>query len=233
MAAVPSVTSMGGRRRGTVRTFTRCVVATAAAALLVPACTGPAPEDPEVAGLVLDRADGLVTDEDPATTPPEEPPAPTDPDPGDDAPEDLGIAPLTVLRSGPTAVGAVWLAAAGTWVGLDGQTLELGEVRPHLHLDAEVEVVDAGSARPTGCVVRVVAPDDAELQVDGTLVASVVIDDPDGGSLRTPVDPITLELLLPPGDTWELGLVLDAATELAVAPRPDATIRCEGRFDRS
>lgn len=192
-----------------------------------------------MAGVVLDAEDTAAEPGDDASTAPDDPPQSTHGDAtqdGEDQPQDdegLGIDPLVVLRSGPAAVGTTWLAAAGTWVGLDGQTLEPGAVPPPLHLDAEVEVSDPEPARAIGCIVRLVAPVDADLQVDGILTAELVIVEPDAAPVRTPIDEVVLDLLLAPGDTWELGLVIPEDTAFDVAPRPDATIRCEGRFDRS
>ena len=192
------------------------------------ACSSEPDADTEVAGVVLERGSGQ--DEHPAGPqeaagePGElaEPPAEAD-----------GEVPraLSLLRSGPVSVGTVWLSAAGEWVGLDGQLLEPDDVADPVHLNALVET-DGDQTRLLGCEVRIVAPEDAELQGDGMFTVETVVEHTSGEPTRTPLDPFEVELTLAPGQ--DLSLDVDGAeTAIELDVDRDRQVRCEGRFDRT
>lgn len=193
----------------------------------------------EVAGVVLDSEDeggsveepadeeAVSGETDPATEVPEVPEVPEDPD-GESSGE--RPADLSLLRSGPTSVGTVWLSAAGQWVGLDGQSLAVGDEPSSAHLHAIVEV-DAGRARFEGCELRLVAPDDAELQVTGEFNVEVVIAHASGDETRVPLDPFDVEVSIAPGNERDVEVEGGARIDLDVDL--DRQVQCEGRFDRT
>lgn len=208
---------------------------TAAIVVLGLACSASESDETEVAGVVLDQdtsaeassASGAEGSEGPAgSAGPDALPSP------DDRQDEPAIPPLVVLRSGPATVGASWLAAAGAWVQLDGQSLERGTQGDALYLDAAVAFDAAQRAVPEGCLVRVVAPEAADLHAAGVVSVELVVEVADRASIRTVVDDVELALELAPGERWELTL-LGAETLGPVDADQDVVIRCEGRFDRS
>lgn len=202
----------------------------AVALVVLTACSSEPDEDTEVAGVVLER--GSV-----GHGAPEGPPDEVgEPDEGDGqapaGPDDGVPLGLHLLRSGPVSIGTVWLSAAGEWVGLDGQILEPEDVAAPVHLHAIVET-DGDQARLLGCEVRIVAPEDAELQGQGRFTVETVVEHVSGEVTRSPLDPVEVEVTLAPGEV--LLLDADAATDQAIeldADR-DRQVRCEGRFDRT
>ena len=195
----------------------RSFVGVAVAATLLAACSSP-DEDAhtEVAGVVLEH-EADAADEAP-DGPPEE---------ADDRP----AGPM-LLRSGPVATGTVWLSAAGEWVGLDGQVLDLDSVPAPVHLDAVVETTDDG-ATLEGCKLRIVAPEDAELEAVGVLTIDLVVEHATGEPSRVTLEPVDLDVHLAPGDDVAVDVTAPDGDAIALDADLDAQARCEGRFDRT
>lgn len=182
-----------------------------------------AASETEVAGVVLERgAEGQHGEEPDGDE--------ADAEQAEGAPEDERPPGLSLLRSGPTNIGTVWLSAAGQWVGLDGQSLDLGDVPSPAHLNAIVEV-DAGRAQLEGCELRLVAPEDAELEVAGEFTVEVVVEHASGEETRIPLDAFDLEVTLTPGD--ERILEVESARLVDLDADLDQQVHCEGRFDRT
>lgn len=202
----------------------------AVALVVLAACSSEPDEDTEVAGVVLERG----SSEDEAQAGQED--GVGEPDEGDGEPPtgpDDGLPTgLHLLRSGPVSIGTVWLSAAGEWVGLDGQILEPEDVAAPVHLHAIVET-DGDRTRLLGCEVRIVAPEDAELQGEGMFSVETVVEHVSGEVTRSPLDPVEVEVTLAPGEA--LSLDADASPEPAIDldVDRDRQVRCEGRFDRT
>ncbi len=199
-------------------------------------------EGAEVAGVVIERQDGEDESSDVAVSA-ERPvedladgPAdgPAEGEAEETAVEDRPES-LELLRSGPARIGTVWLATDGQWVGIDGQSLELGVDAPtDIRLDALVEVTASPvEASLTACQVRVRAPEDAELQGAGALSVAVVIERQDGELQRTVLDPLDLDVDLAPGEGVDLVAGTPDGSPVALDADDDAQVRCEGRFDRT
>lgn len=189
------------------------LLATAALlALTVIACAGSdapaaAPDDTDVAGVVIERAA-----------------------------EASSARATPRLPAGPAAVGITWSRADGTdgaegaWVGLGARTLTAGEPpdRPVLEVTADRGAVP----RPDGCEVLVEAPADAGLRVDGVLELRIVVDGPGGASTAIELEPVLLDVKLQPGEQHRTGMSGGPPLASAIARPTDAvSVRCEGRFE--
>lgn len=188
----------------------------------------------EVAGVVLDRGTEGEPDEDPDDDGPVVEDAVPTPDDDLEGPPDEDVVErptdLSLLRSGPTSIGTVWLSAAGQWVGLDGQSLDASEVPSPAHLHAIVDV-EAGRAQFEGCELRLVAPDDAELEVVGEFTVEMVVAHTADDQTRIALDVFDLDVTLAPGGERTVAVAGTTTVDLDVDH--DRRVHCEGRFDRT
>lgn len=222
------------RTSGPVR---RSIVGVAIVAALLAACSAVDDEasEAEVRGVTIERSDIEDEPEDSVDGQEVDEPAVEGGSTEEDGSEDdaaSGIGDLVLLRSGPLSVGTVWLAAAGEWVGLDAQTLDLGAVSSPAHLDVVLEP-DGDRAEVRGCTLRLVAPDDATFEAVGVVSAEVVLEDAAGGTVREPVEPFDLEVVLAQGQTVDLDVALEGDATIDVGPDAAVQVHCEGRFDRA
>jgi hypothetical protein len=228
------------RTSGPVR---RSIVGVAIAAALLAACSAVDDEaaEPEVRGVTIDRSDLEDGPDEGSSGDGQAGDEPVDEGSGageasteeadSEGASPSGIGDLLLLRSGPLAVGTVWLAAAGDWVGLDAQTIDPGTGAVPAHLDVVLDP-DGGRAQVRGCTLRLVAPDDATFEAVGDVSAEIVLEDATGGTVREPVDPMDIEVVLAPGQAVELQTAIEGDATMDVGPGEAVRIHCEGRFDR-